>query len=272
MNNTLNEQADIATNDYLGRVTIPAESHTDILASAADAAADDYFGDNPQPQTTQTVLAQASKINPDFEAEWRKLATGLGVPVSVVKDDPEAAKRKAQLQAADIPQLAQKYPATNKFLADPQDAAVAHDDVDGLTGVEKALQVAKTTVRSIGRWPADMVSSNFAVWEGIAKFDAPAYDWTAGTLFPENPLRSAAKLFENVRKGATEVGNKIQGPLPTNAGFIERNLYNAATSLGQQIPAIGASLATANPWTGLAIMGLSQGGQSIADTLDKRVS
>lgn len=268
-NNFQPMSADEAVASMLGQRKVSAPQSPDQLAQSASAAVDDYLGKNPMPENTQTTFAQAAGGDADYVAELRKVSAKTGVPVDSVRANPADAKRKAQIIDADIPQLAQKYPATNKLLADPQDAAVSHDDVDGLTGVEKALQVAKTTVRSMGRWPADIASAGYAIAETAAKGTAPAFDWTAGTLLPENPLRRLAFEMEQARKSTAEVGNQIQGPLPKDAGFLERNLYNAGTSLGLQIPAIGASLATANPWTGLALMGITQGGQSAADTLDK---
>ncbi|QLG93702.1 hypothetical protein HZF02_17860 [Pseudomonas yamanorum] len=92
--------------------------------------------DLPNPRNTLSYVADT---NPDEQANIQRLAelTGLA-PEMVSRNRPEI-ERKAKLDAVDYDALLSRAPVTNKFLTDPNNAGVAHDDIDGLSNVEGAF-------------------------------------------------------------------------------------------------------------------------------------
>lgn len=92
--------------------------------------------DLPNPRA---ALRYVADTNPDEQANIQRLAelTGLA-PEMVARNRPEV-ERKAKLDAVDYDALLDRAPVTNKFLTDPNNAGVAHDDIDGLSNVEGAF-------------------------------------------------------------------------------------------------------------------------------------
>lgn len=92
--------------------------------------------DLPNPRNT---LSHVADTNPDEQANIQRLAelTGLA-PEMVSRNRPEI-ERKAKLDAVDYDALLSRAPVTNQFLTDPNNAGVAHDDIDGLSNVEGAF-------------------------------------------------------------------------------------------------------------------------------------
>lgn len=92
--------------------------------------------DLPNPRI---ALSYVADTNPDEQANIQRLAelTGLA-PEMVSRNRPEI-ERKAKLDAVDYDALLDRAPVTNQFLTDPNNASVAHDDIDGLSNVEGAF-------------------------------------------------------------------------------------------------------------------------------------
>lgn len=90
----------------------------------------------PNPRMALSVTADR---NPDEQANIDRLATLTGLPPDLVARNTHQVERKAKLAAVDYDALLQKAPVTNGFLADPNNAGVAHDDIDHLSNVETAF-------------------------------------------------------------------------------------------------------------------------------------
>lgn len=83
------------------------------------------------------TLMQARGLSPEAVAQAERSARILGLPPLAVVNTPSL-NRDAQAQR-DIAVL-QTAPATDRFLADPANAAVAHDQVERLAQLERALR------------------------------------------------------------------------------------------------------------------------------------
>jgi hypothetical protein len=81
------------------------------------------------------VLSQAAQsgTSPDQEAEWQRLARESNVPVGLIRNGAPVKLMQLQQQAADLPATS---PVTARTLMDPDNAAVAHDDIPALTRLE----------------------------------------------------------------------------------------------------------------------------------------
>jgi len=93
----------------------------------------------------QSLLTAVDK-NPDVEARLQGLARQYQLPVEAVRLDQDTVARRSQLDAVPYRQIVQSLPATAALLRNPQQAAVAHDDVDNLTATETLLNSFKRGV------------------------------------------------------------------------------------------------------------------------------
>lgn len=89
-------------------------------------------------QTAQSNIALSIGANPDYEAEMNRLAAQTGLPVQSVKAFPDQVKQQATAAATDWQALAKQFPTTAAFFGTPDNAKIAHDDVNNLAGVEQA--------------------------------------------------------------------------------------------------------------------------------------
>lgn len=92
--------------------------------------------DLPNPRT---ALSYVANTNPDEQANIQRLAELTGLPPEMVSRNRPEIERKAKLDAVDYDALLSRAPVTNKFLTDPNNAGVAHDDIDALSNVEGAF-------------------------------------------------------------------------------------------------------------------------------------
>lgn len=93
----------------------------------------------PDPELGQSIVT-ALGASPDEVAAARKLSERSGLPLPVVQSDPKRAEREAQLRSIDLPTLADRAPATAELLKDRELAKVAHDDIENMTWIERAVR------------------------------------------------------------------------------------------------------------------------------------
>jgi hypothetical protein len=88
---------------------------------------------------TSLDLAGKSPVKPDDEAALRDASKRLNIPLDTARTLPQETKQLAQQSTFDPIDYSQKYPNAAKFLADQNNALVAHDDVQPLSAVESAV-------------------------------------------------------------------------------------------------------------------------------------
>lgn len=109
----------------------------------------DFLG-GPDPATQARVsVAGAVGTNSDLEAELRRVAQRTGVPMSSARAMPEDVKRRATLADLDFDDMAQRLPSTVAFLAEKDNALVAHDDIENMGLVESTLNSFKRGWRGL---------------------------------------------------------------------------------------------------------------------------
>lgn len=102
----------------------------------------------PLADQTRASMALSLPDKPDFEAELKRASLITGVPLDSARNEPDTVKNQAKLSAFDFDTMASKFPTTSKYLADINNARIAHDDTDNLSQVE-------TGTKSIGQSLAD---------------------------------------------------------------------------------------------------------------------
>lgn len=96
------------------------------------------------------TLGQAMGESPVEYAKTMKLSRQSGVPVNAVRTDPGSVERKLRLDNIDVSKLQGETPKTAGFLAEYDNAVIAQDDIDILSGIETLLAKGAKTVSGMG--------------------------------------------------------------------------------------------------------------------------
>lgn len=94
---------------------------------------------NAQSAAIRGNLADAQAVNPDQEADYQKVARLSGLPVNVVRSNPDVVRSQLAAQGIDTDVLAKSYPYLAAYVAHPDQAKLVHDDLPGMAKVERAV-------------------------------------------------------------------------------------------------------------------------------------
>lgn len=120
------------------------------------------LNDSTASQIKNNVTA-ATGVNPDQDAGYQHLSKFMNMPVQSVRDNPEAVKAAANAQALDADKIAADTPHTAKFLTNPDNMNISHDDIQNLLATEGSLktfgqtQMPNGPVRTVERTAADLL-------------------------------------------------------------------------------------------------------------------
>ena len=229
----------------------------------AASAVDGFLADQTAGQL-KTSLALSSAEKPDFVAESRRLSQTLGLPPQTVAGDIEDSRRRATLETFDAAAYARDFPAAAKFMADPQNAAIAHDDTQNLGALDSTLSALGAAAKYIvsapgtkqnlmGDLQASFYNSSSAIYGGIrsaAEFTAPVLDPLAGTILPENPLRRVAAGAAEQARIQADIGKEYS---PPSQDFGQASVSSGVQSFGQNAKYL--PLALFGPAGGAAALG-----------------
>lgn len=235
--------------------------------TTSDAVAQ-YLDEQRRDMASQARYTMGSAITakPDYEAELRKVARSTGVPVDTVREYPDEMKKQAALQSFDFDAMASDFPRTAAFLVGNENAAIAHDDTDNLSGVERTLKFLGNSGRALAASLPSASAGVGGVLQAAAEGVAPILDPLAGTILPENPLRRVAAGFAGMRRQAEADAKALQ---PKSSGNIEAGYYSGLQSLGQNLLMLPAAIATGNPALATVGMSIPVGGQAYGQARDK---
>ena len=189
-----------------------------------------------QEPAIRSSLVSAQGKAPDLVAQEREDAEVLGLPTEAVSALPEAharAETERSLQAV------LEAPVTQMLLADPQKAAIAHDDVENLVEMEKSGGF----FQSVGD-AAESIADAFEKGRLTHELGAAGYE------LQTNPAPQTERTIANIRSRMDELGVSNDGFL----GF----LTSAAEILGQQIEGLSNPEAAIRVGTG-ATLGATAG-------------
>lgn len=246
----------------------------------ASAAVDAYLS-NSTPTNLKTSMVLTAGQNPDYEAETRRLGQQLGLPSQTIANNIDDARKQASIAGFDADSYAKNFPTAAKYLADPNNAAIAHDDKHTLANTEKLL------TPQISTWNPSMGERLSSWWQGLfgvpqiqqaqamnafasGQLD-PALHGTAPTMTPGDARNAVGGMSEvpdqAVSKGINMASFGLlpdtAGPATTTAGQVG----GAAGSLGGFL--IGGPLKAADMLLGHGIERVA--GESFAKGLGKDV-
>jgi GNAT superfamily N-acetyltransferase len=227
----------------------------DLQQDTAGAVAA-YLGQQQEPaRAAQASMSLAVDTNPDFEAELRRVSARTGVPLESARAYPEDVKRQAAVAEHDYADLAARFPTTTKFLADPDNARLAHDDVQNLSSTEA------TVGPIVGPKP-----SFWNVASGLLKSLPVGADMARqGIRMQLADLFGFKAVGDDARSKYGQLSFEQQIETPAFQSSTAQAVYGGATSTVRAVPGLLASLATRSPTPMLATIGL----QTEADAYGK---
>lgn len=238
---------------------------------------DDYLnGLQQQDQKRQQLtnsLAEAATANPDEFAGMVNLSRAAGIGLDALPDYKQEAEQAQYLGSVGLQRLWRDAPKTSEFLAIPDNAKLAKDDIENLSAWEKVLQFGQ---RVGGSLASAVPATGAAVW-GVARAGADTVSTLVTNpllqagLLPEDPAARAAATFADLADSQRGYEKRWEGDL-SRAGFVERSVLSGVKSLGQNLLALPASVATGSPAPMLATLTASTGGQAYNQARDKGLS
>jgi len=232
-------------------------------------------------------LLSGQSANPDQTAEAVQLSRKTGSPYEAIQANLPEVQQGERLDAYE--KMLAGAPATRRFLTAPQNAAMANDDVGGLTAVEQAIRdfmgggvMKRGAPGKTGNDKALQFLSNTgsAAVSGLqdasagvvglaqASFDmlAPALDPLTGTVLPENPLRRAAAGLSSYRQG---IEAQAKANTPKTEGVVEGGFFSGIKSLATNVAALPLALFPGGQGAALTAMTAPVGGGAYGEARDK---
>lgn len=190
-------------------------------------------------------MQTAVDTQPDVEAKLQGLAKQYNLPVEAVRLDRATVERRAKIDSLDYKTLAEQYPSTSKFLTDPNNLAIAQDDVDNLSAIESTMgpiRGPKANTWSVAKGLAKSLPQGAELArQGIRMQFADLYDYI-GLFSPE----SNDKMRQDALRKSSQANLEREVATPEFQGDTARGVYGGASSFVRMVPGLAASLATRN--------------------------
>lgn len=256
---------------------VAGQLSTDPIDAAARQVVD---GQRAQAKTS---LYNALLQNPDMAARAQKLGRQTGIPADVVQRNLPEVERNAFL--SDFDRILQNSPTVAQWVADPNNAAVSHDDVGVLGSIESALRyVVSAPNAPRGGLMSDLGTVGMAGVSGLqrasagvvglaqAPFElaAPLADPLVGRILPGNPLRATAEGLSAWRQN---IEAQAKANTPKAEGVVGAGVISGVQSLATNIAALPMIFAgPAGQRAYMTQMTAPVFGQSYGEARDKNVA
>lgn len=150
------------------------------------------------------LFIAADKL-PDRQAEILKLSQETGLPSVVVDRQYDALKKKRLVEGQDYDSLVRNNPGVSKFLSNPDNAALAKNEINQLAGVEKSIFKLKgaSGPSEFSEFGSD-VSGAFQT--GYNNLAASTYSLAAA--YGKVPIEDVAQNIADYNKRAQDIASK----------------------------------------------------------------
>ena len=231
---------------------------------------------NDTAQRVRVSMMDAVDKQPDTEAKLQGLAKTYGMPVDAVRLRQPEIERQARLDALDYDTLANRYPKTANVLANPNAAAIAHDDVDNMSGLERWAKYlfshpdAKNTLMGdIGAGAYQASRGAAGVFQATTEAAAVPFDFLEQfTGMGGNPLR---RLSEGFAMQGAQAKAGAEALSPAQKDVVGGGVSSGVQSFAQNVLALPLAFLPGGQPAALSMMSAQTGGQSYQDAREKGV-
>lgn len=229
---------------------------------------------NDTAQRVRVSMMDAVDKQPDTEAKLQGLAKAYGMPVDAVRLRQSEIERQARLDALDYDTLANRYPKTANTLANPNAAAIAHDDVDNMSGLERWAKYlfshpdAKNTLMGdIGAGAYQASRGAAGVFQAAAEAAAVPFDFLEQfTGMGGNPLR---RLSEGFAAQGAQAKAGAEALSPAQKDVVGGGVSSGVQSFAQNMLSLPLAFLPGGQPAALSMMSAQTGGQSYQDAREK---
>lgn len=211
---------------------------------------------------------QSYGVNPDQHAGNVKLARKAGLPSALMPELNEDARLRVLLDQIDA-----APPAVTRFVSDPENLKISHDDIENMTALERSFDVLKKAGRSLASVPWRASSNISGVLQGMGEIDdaisRPLKNLWQRVSGIEQPDEGALTRYaKSIRTGGKATAEAIKGDM-SGAGIIERGFYSGLESLGQNLLTLPLTIMTGSATPMLTSMTAMSGGEGYGTARDK---
>ncbi len=218
-------------------------------------------------------ISSALQSNPDQFARAKSLADETGLPPAVVERNLPVVEQSSNVNRYE--QLLRDNPRLADSMRNVNFAKLAHDDLDNLSGFERAAAWGRSLLGATGGWyglPAaasrgfdENVAPGLQLFYGIARKYGLAPE-KAPIFVPQgNTTRMLSEFAsESVQQSNREMGRATQG-----MGVVGRSLMQGGQSVAMNLPYQLAAVAGRNPSLALIPMSLQTGSSAYQQGIDE---
>jgi len=237
----------------------------------------------------QSALRQSlyavGNTQPDTEAKLQSLAARTGLTVDAVRQRQPEVELHDRLNSFDYTRTVQEAPKLSNWMNKPQNASVAHDDMEGLTAIEKAIRKLGGAAKDVAKYA---VSAPGAMGGGLAgeattALGQVAMGGTAGVgagLFDlagvandviGKPLQALGqpdeynpfiKMGTDARAQAQRTRDAMKFFTPESDTNVGKGFYSGLQSLGTNLTMMPLGVATGSGAVVAGVMGAITGAQA----------
>lgn len=223
-------------------------------------------------------LARGMDQNPDEYAKALKLAAKTGVAPAWAKEFGPVIERQRKTDPFAVDELVKRNPKTAQFLGDPDNASVAHDDVENMSGIERALSYIVNPLRSFAAGfvdtPAQLVYGGLRASADVQSrlIGRPLASVVKGLTGYElaDPFERMSRDFAELQRLSTAQRERIKGDLSKEHPLVQA-AYSGFESAGGTLASLPYTLLTGGPGAMLGLMAGSSGGRSYGEARQKGV-
>ena len=227
--------------------------------------------DSKRQQLTSS-LSEAATTNPDEFASMVKLSRAAGVSVDALPHYRQEAEQAQYLGSVGLQRLWRDAPKTADWLANPDNAKLAKDDVENLSAWERAARSVMAPVRSFGAGAVQAVPNliNSTLELGFKALSENVGQPLAGRILPEDPFARAGETFGDLRRRGENNARLMRGE--SGGSIVAAGINSGFESFGQMAPAIVMTAMTRNPAYALGYGAGLAGTQSASKGIDAGLS
>lgn len=172
-----------------------------------------------QNNATQVSMDEAVKADPERQARINKMETRTGLPEKFIDQNLDDLELQTKQKDFDAVSFRKNSPKVAKFLADPANAKLSHDDVSNLAGFEwlmkapveayeegsKQVQAAKLNYKEMTDGLSDNEKNTLKRLESTGPSDYGASNWIQSALIETSKM--APSIIDYVNAG-------LEGAIP----------------------------------------------------------
>ena len=176
----------------------------------------------------ESNLGEAANTNPDEFASMVKLSRAAKISVDAVPEYQDIAKSTELLKKTNVPGLVDTHPQTSKFLADPDKAKLASDDIDNFKETESVFGRIGSFFDATGGVIKSGTFSASAGIVGAVRMPIDLLNDVAGVILPVRPFTPLTNALAEYQQG---IKRSADAALPKMEGDVGKGVVSGGASL-----------------------------------------